>query len=83
MSTSTAPPSAWLSCFGIESAIYFCTVGLAFVHPIATLAAHRAIALQYCFAQLGEWDGHESLRYEPESGGYATGPVSARSVFAW
>ena len=38
--------------FGIGSVVYLCTVGLAFVHPIATLAIHGAIALYYCFDQL-------------------------------
>jgi len=38
--------------FGIGCAVYLGTIGLAFVHPVATLAIHGAIALYYCFDQL-------------------------------
>ena len=48
-----AASRAMLRRFGAGGIVYLGTIGLAFVSAIATLAVHAAIAVYYCFDQLG------------------------------
>src|SRR5215470_1392335 len=48
-----AASRAMLRRFGAGGIVYLGTIGLAFVSAVATLAVHAAIAVYYCFDQLG------------------------------
>jgi uncharacterized membrane protein len=49
---SQADLSSALRRFGVGGLAYLATVGLAYVSPIAMLAAHALLAVYYCFDQL-------------------------------
>jgi hypothetical protein len=49
------PPDALRSAlrrFGIGGLCYAATIGLAYISPLAMLAAHALLAIYYCFDQL-------------------------------